>query len=81
MSLKRSKINSSEEHTLEMLDPFVQLLINCLQSTDIKVGLLNDVKQFFLGCRQPAKLRLLLGKELSKYGLFQCKLLGFQDKK
>ncbi|XP_072856319.2 small subunit processome component 20 homolog isoform X1 [Pogona vitticeps] len=37
MSLKRSKINSSEEHTLEMLDPFVQLLINCLQSTDIKV--------------------------------------------
>ncbi|XP_042326453.1 small subunit processome component 20 homolog isoform X2 [Sceloporus undulatus] len=37
MSLKRSKINSSDEHTLEMLDPFVQLLINCLQSTDVKV--------------------------------------------
>ncbi|XP_053108089.1 small subunit processome component 20 homolog isoform X2 [Hemicordylus capensis] len=37
MSLKRSKINSSDEHVLEMLDPFVQLLINCLQSTDTKV--------------------------------------------
>ncbi|XP_067415819.1 small subunit processome component 20 homolog [Emydura macquarii macquarii] len=37
MSLKRSKINSSEEHVLEMLDPFVQLLIDCLQSTDVKV--------------------------------------------
>ncbi|CAM4466104.1 unnamed protein product [Lepidochelys olivacea] len=37
MSLKRSKINSSDEHVLEMLDPFVQLLINCLQSTDVKV--------------------------------------------
>ncbi|XP_063164718.1 small subunit processome component 20 homolog [Candoia aspera] len=37
MSLKRSKINSSDEHILEMLDPFVQLLISCLQSTDIKV--------------------------------------------
>ncbi|XP_060633217.2 small subunit processome component 20 homolog [Anolis sagrei] len=37
MSLKRSKINSSEERTLEMLDPFVQLLINCLHSTDVKV--------------------------------------------
>ncbi|KAH0616783.1 hypothetical protein JD844_028173, partial [Phrynosoma platyrhinos] len=37
MSLKRSKINSSDEHTLEMLDPFVQLLINWLQSTDVKV--------------------------------------------
>ncbi|KYO17523.1 small subunit processome component 20-like protein [Alligator mississippiensis] len=37
MSLKRSKINSSEERVLEMLDPFVQLLINCLQSRDVKV--------------------------------------------
>uniref|UniRef100_A0A8C4VGI6 UTP20 small subunit processome component n=1 Tax=Gopherus evgoodei TaxID=1825980 RepID=A0A8C4VGI6_9SAUR len=37
MSLKRSKINSSEEHVLEMLDPFVQLLIDCLQSMDVKV--------------------------------------------
>ncbi|XP_066490771.1 small subunit processome component 20 homolog [Tiliqua scincoides] len=37
MSLKRSKINSSDEHILEMLDPFVELLINCLQSTDVKV--------------------------------------------
>ncbi|XP_061495457.1 small subunit processome component 20 homolog isoform X2 [Rhineura floridana] len=37
MSLKRSKINSSDDHILEMLDPFVQLLINCLQSTDVKV--------------------------------------------
>ncbi|XP_044311649.1 small subunit processome component 20 homolog isoform X3 [Varanus komodoensis] len=37
MSLKRSKVNSSEERVLEMLDPFVHLLINCLQSTDVKV--------------------------------------------
>uniref|UniRef100_K7GES8 UTP20 small subunit processome component n=1 Tax=Pelodiscus sinensis TaxID=13735 RepID=K7GES8_PELSI len=37
MSLKRSKVNSSEERVLEMLDPFVQLLIDCLQSTDVKV--------------------------------------------
>ncbi|XP_048356593.1 small subunit processome component 20 homolog isoform X1 [Sphaerodactylus townsendi] len=37
MSLKRSKINSSDGHVLEMLDPFVQLLISCLQSTDVKV--------------------------------------------
>ncbi|XP_060101236.1 small subunit processome component 20 homolog [Heteronotia binoei] len=37
VSLKRSKINSSDGHVLEMLDPFVQLLISCLQSTDVKV--------------------------------------------
>ncbi|XP_053937766.1 small subunit processome component 20 homolog [Cuculus canorus] len=37
MSLKRSKVNSSEEHALEMLDPFVQLLIDCLKSMDVKV--------------------------------------------
>ncbi|XP_054845011.1 small subunit processome component 20 homolog [Eublepharis macularius] len=37
MSLKRSKINSSDGHVLEMLDPFVLLLISCLQSTDVKV--------------------------------------------
>uniref|UniRef100_A0A8C0AVP8 UTP20 small subunit processome component n=1 Tax=Buteo japonicus TaxID=224669 RepID=A0A8C0AVP8_9AVES len=37
MSLKRSKVNSSEDHVLEMLDPFVQLLIDCLKSMDVKV--------------------------------------------
>ncbi|XP_043565729.1 small subunit processome component 20 homolog isoform X2 [Chiloscyllium plagiosum] len=37
MSLKRSKVNSSEEHILGMLDPFVQLLIDCLQSMHVKV--------------------------------------------
>ncbi|NWH65197.1 UTP20 protein, partial [Geococcyx californianus] len=37
MSLKRSKVNSSEEHALEMLDPFVLLLIDCLKSVDVKV--------------------------------------------
>ncbi|KAM9293238.1 small subunit processome component 20 homolog isoform 2-T2 [Morus bassanus] len=37
MSLKRSKVNSSEERVLEMLDPFVQLLIDCLKSMDVKV--------------------------------------------
>ncbi|XP_075456776.1 small subunit processome component 20 homolog [Ascaphus truei] len=37
MSMKKSKVNSSDEHVLEMLDPFVQILIGCLQSMDIKV--------------------------------------------
>ncbi|XP_068133070.1 small subunit processome component 20 homolog [Hyperolius riggenbachi] len=37
MSLKKSKVNSSAEHALEMLDPFVQILIGCLQSMDVKV--------------------------------------------
>ncbi|XP_078077201.1 small subunit processome component 20 homolog [Mustelus asterias] len=37
MSLKRSKVNSSEEDILEMLDPFVQVLIDCLQSMHVKV--------------------------------------------
>ncbi|XP_063786087.1 small subunit processome component 20 homolog [Pseudophryne corroboree] len=37
MSLKKSKVNSSERHVLEMLDPFVQMLIGCLQSMDVKV--------------------------------------------
>lgn len=37
VSLKKSKVNSSEEHALEMLDPFVQILIGCLQSMDVKV--------------------------------------------
>ncbi|XP_068951330.1 small subunit processome component 20 homolog [Petaurus breviceps papuanus] len=37
MSLKRSKVNSSDEHVLEMLDPFTPLLIDCLKSRDAKV--------------------------------------------
>ncbi|XP_051886024.1 small subunit processome component 20 homolog isoform X2 [Pristis pectinata] len=37
LSLKRSKVNSSEEHILEMMDPFVQVLIDCLQSVHVKV--------------------------------------------
>ncbi|MBN3281355.1 UTP20 protein, partial [Polyodon spathula] len=37
MSLKRSKINSSERSMLEMLDPFVKLLIDCLHSMHVKV--------------------------------------------
>ncbi|XP_041442196.1 small subunit processome component 20 homolog isoform X2 [Xenopus laevis] len=37
MSLKKSKVNSSQEHALEMLDPFVTTLIGCLQSMDVKV--------------------------------------------
>nr|DBA30965.1 TPA: hypothetical protein GDO54_006886 [Pyxicephalus adspersus] len=37
MSLKKSKVNSSEEHALEMLDPVVPILIGCLQSMDVKV--------------------------------------------
>ncbi|KAM6214358.1 small subunit processome component 20 homolog [Rhynchocyon petersi] len=37
LSLKNSKIKSSSEHVLEMLDPFVALLIDCLGSRDVKV--------------------------------------------
>ncbi|KAM8982078.1 small subunit processome component 20 homolog [Sarcophilus harrisii] len=37
MSLKRSKVNSSDERVLEMLDPFTSLLIDCLKSRDTKV--------------------------------------------
>ncbi|XP_051857734.1 small subunit processome component 20 homolog isoform X2 [Antechinus flavipes] len=37
MSLKRSKVNSSDERVLEMLDPFTSLLIDCLKSRDAKV--------------------------------------------
>ncbi|KAI1888135.1 hypothetical protein AGOR_G00181920 [Albula goreensis] len=37
MSLKRSKVNSSETSVLEMLDPFVSLLLDCLCSMHVKV--------------------------------------------
>ncbi|GAA6228191.1 small subunit processome component 20 homolog isoform X2 [Lates japonicus] len=37
MSLKRSKVTSSETSALEMLDPFVRLLLDCLDSMHIKV--------------------------------------------
>ncbi|XP_062989767.1 small subunit processome component 20 homolog [Elgaria multicarinata webbii] len=78
MSLKRSKINSSDEHVLEMLDPFVELLINCLQSTDVKVttGALQSllwVLKFPLpavdkNIEQLTKQLFLLLKEFAKPG-------------
>ncbi|XP_053572968.1 small subunit processome component 20 homolog [Bombina bombina] len=37
MSMKKSKVNSSNQHVLEMLDPFVPLLIDCLQSMGVTV--------------------------------------------
>ncbi|XP_019587661.2 small subunit processome component 20 homolog [Rhinolophus sinicus] len=37
LSLKTSKIKSSTERVLEMLDPFVSLLLDCLGSMDVKV--------------------------------------------
>ncbi|KAM5288941.1 small subunit processome component 20 homolog [Ctenodactylus gundi] len=37
LSLKTSKIRSSSERVLEMLDPFVALLLDCLGSMDVKV--------------------------------------------
>ncbi|XP_069760571.1 small subunit processome component 20 homolog isoform X2 [Narcine bancroftii] len=37
LSLKRSRVNCSFEHILEMIDPFVQVLIDCLQSMHVKV--------------------------------------------
>lgn len=37
LSLKKSKVTSSESSTLEMLDPFVPLLLDCLNSMHVKV--------------------------------------------
>ncbi|XP_008062889.1 small subunit processome component 20 homolog [Carlito syrichta] len=37
LSLKTSKVKSSSEGALEMLDPFVPLLVDCLASMDVKV--------------------------------------------
>uniref|UniRef100_A0A4W3ITK7 UTP20 small subunit processome component n=1 Tax=Callorhinchus milii TaxID=7868 RepID=A0A4W3ITK7_CALMI len=37
LSLKASKVNSSDEKVLEMLDPFIELLLDCLQSMHVKV--------------------------------------------
>lgn len=37
MSLKKSRVNSSGENALEMLDPFVQMLIGCMESKHVQV--------------------------------------------
>lgn len=37
LSLKKSKVTSSDTSALEMLDPFVPLLIDCLNSMHVKV--------------------------------------------
>ena len=37
LSLKKSKVTSSEASALEMLDPFVLLLLECLDSMHVKV--------------------------------------------
>lgn len=37
LSLKKSKVNSSEASALEMLDPFVLLLLECFDSMHVKV--------------------------------------------
>uniref|UniRef100_H0V054 UTP20 small subunit processome component n=1 Tax=Cavia porcellus TaxID=10141 RepID=H0V054_CAVPO len=37
LSLKTSKVTSESERALEMLDPFVSLLISCLDSREVKV--------------------------------------------
>ncbi|XP_077566014.1 small subunit processome component 20 homolog [Stigmatopora nigra] len=37
LSLKKGKVTSSEESALEMLDPFVVLLLKCLNSMHVKV--------------------------------------------
>lgn len=37
LSLKKSKVNSSEASALEMLDPFIQLMLDCLDSMHVKV--------------------------------------------
>lgn len=38
LSLKKSKVTSSEASALEMLDPFVLLLLECIDSMHVKVG-------------------------------------------
>lgn len=38
LSLKTSKVTSESERALEMLDPFVSLLISCLDSREVKVS-------------------------------------------
>lgn len=37
LSLKKAKVTSSEKSSLEMLDPFVLLLLDCLNSMHVKV--------------------------------------------
>lgn len=37
LSLKKSKVTSSEASALEMLDPFILLLLDCLDSMHVKV--------------------------------------------
>lgn len=37
LSLKKAKVTSSEASALEMLDPFVLLLLDCLNSMHVKV--------------------------------------------
>uniref|UniRef100_A0A3P8W978 UTP20 small subunit processome component n=1 Tax=Cynoglossus semilaevis TaxID=244447 RepID=A0A3P8W978_CYNSE len=37
LSLKKSKVTSSEASALEMLDPFIQLMLDCLDSMHVKV--------------------------------------------
>ncbi|XP_061617524.1 LOW QUALITY PROTEIN: small subunit processome component 20 homolog [Phyllopteryx taeniolatus] len=37
LSLKKAKVTSSEESALQMLDPFVSLLLECLNSMHVKV--------------------------------------------
>ncbi|XP_035476215.2 small subunit processome component 20 homolog [Scophthalmus maximus] len=37
LSLRRSKVTSSEASALEMLDPFVRLLLDCIDSMHVKV--------------------------------------------
>lgn len=43
LSLKKSKVNSSEASALEMLDPFIQLLLQCLNSMHVKVPAFTPV--------------------------------------
>lgn len=36
--MKKAKVTSAEPSALEMLDPFVNLLLDCLDSMHVKVG-------------------------------------------
>lgn len=48
LSLKKSKVTSSDPSVLEMLDPFVHLLLTCLDSMHVKVPTLTWASFYFV---------------------------------
>ncbi|KAL4612676.1 hypothetical protein GN956_G22842 [Arapaima gigas] len=78
MSLSKSKVNSSKEGALEMLDPFVSLLLDCLNSMHVKV-ITEALRAFILVLKFPlpaveskagqlTKMLFILLKDYAKAG-------------